>query len=70
MIILNTFKSLRIQTCSDFLVKESETVSHLHVHHFQVPNWVFIIGMDVGIIILPVAILGSLFVIVKAIVGV
>lgn len=48
-------------------------MSHLHIPHFHdyhVPNWVFIIGMDVGIIILPIAILGTLFLIARALVGV
>jgi len=45
-------------------------VSSLHVPHFHLPNWVFIVGMDFGIIILPVAILGTLFLIARAIAGV
>ena len=70
--ILNAFKPIWIQTCSELLRKESAVVSHFHVphfHDFHAPNWFFIIGMPVGIIILPVMILGSLFLIFKAIIG-
>jgi hypothetical protein len=47
-------------------------VSSLHApahFHFHAPNWFSIIGMVFGVIVFPIMILGSLFLIVKAIVG-
>jgi hypothetical protein len=48
-----------------------QTVSYLHVphFHFHAPNWFYVMGMPVGIIFLPTIILGSLFLIFKAVAG-
>jgi hypothetical protein len=44
-------------------------MSTLHLPHFHAPRWFSIIGMDVGVIMLPIVILGSLFLIARALSG-
>jgi len=43
---------------------------HAPAHfHFHAPQWFSIIGMVLGVILFPLMILGTLFLVVKAIVG-